>query len=88
MIEAAIVGRPVFTIAAAEFSGGQQGTLHYWYLLVENGGIVSATFPPASRTTSTDAMSATGKGRPRSIPKARVRAAAALGEPVRIEWYA
>ena len=42
MIEAAIVGRPVFTIAADEFAGGQQGTLHYWYLLTENGGIVSA----------------------------------------------
>ena len=42
MIEAAIVGRPVYTIAAEEFAGGQQGTLHYWYLLAENGGIVSA----------------------------------------------
>jgi len=41
MIEAAIVGRPVFTISAAEFAGGQQGTLHFWYLLVENGGNVS-----------------------------------------------
>jgi hypothetical protein len=41
MIEAAIVGRPVFTIAASEFAGGQQGTLHFWYLLIENGGIVS-----------------------------------------------
>ena len=41
MIEAAIVGRPVLTIAAPEFAGGQQGTLHFWYLLVEHGGIVS-----------------------------------------------
>jgi hypothetical protein len=41
MIEAAIVGRPVFTITATEFAGGQQGTLHFWYLLTENGGIVS-----------------------------------------------
>lgn len=41
MIEAAIVGRPVFTIAAPEFAGGQQGTLHFWYLLAENGGIVT-----------------------------------------------
>jgi hypothetical protein len=41
MIEAAIVGRPVFTVAAPEFSGGQQGTLHFWYLLVENGGVVT-----------------------------------------------
>ena len=41
MIEAAIVGRPVYTIAAPEFSGGQGGTLHFGYLLTENGGIVS-----------------------------------------------
>jgi hypothetical protein len=41
MIEAAIVGRPVLTIAAPEFAGGQQGTLHFWYLLVEHGGIVT-----------------------------------------------
>jgi hypothetical protein len=41
MIEAAIVGRPVLTIAAEEFLGGQQGTLHFWYLLQENGGIVA-----------------------------------------------
>jgi hypothetical protein len=40
MIEAAIVGRPVFTIAEPEFAGGQTGTLHFWYLLVENGGVV------------------------------------------------
>jgi hypothetical protein len=40
MIEAAIVGRPVLTIAAPEFAGGQQGTLHFWYLLAERGGIV------------------------------------------------
>jgi hypothetical protein len=42
MIEAAIVGRPVFTVTAPEFSGGQQGTLHFSYLLVENGGILTA----------------------------------------------
>jgi hypothetical protein len=41
MIEAAIVGRPVLTIAAPEFAGGQQGTLHFWYLLAEHGGIVT-----------------------------------------------
>jgi hypothetical protein len=41
MIEAAIVGRPVYTITAPEFSGGQGGTIHFWYLLVENGGVVS-----------------------------------------------
>jgi hypothetical protein len=41
MIEAAIVGRGVYTIAAEEFAGGQGGTLHFQYLLVEHGGIVS-----------------------------------------------
>lgn len=41
MIEAAIVGRPVHTIAAPEFAGGQGGTLHFWYLLSDHGGIVS-----------------------------------------------
>lgn len=40
MIEAAIVGRPVYTITAPEFAGGQGGTLHFWYLLAGNGGIV------------------------------------------------
>jgi hypothetical protein len=41
MIEAAIVGRGVYTIAAEEFAGGQDGTLHFHYLLAEHGGIVS-----------------------------------------------
>lgn len=43
MIEAAIVGRPVFTIAVPEFAGGQDGTLHFRYLLVNNGGVVTAS---------------------------------------------
>jgi hypothetical protein len=42
MIEAAIVGRPVFTIAAPEFTGGQSGTMHFHYLLAANGGPVTA----------------------------------------------
>jgi hypothetical protein len=41
MIEAAIVGRPVYTVAAPEFTGGQTGTLHFHYLLTENGGPVT-----------------------------------------------
>lgn len=41
MIEAAIVGRPVYTIAAPEFTGGQTGTLHFHYLLAEHGGAVT-----------------------------------------------
>ena len=42
------------------------------------GGSVSAAFEPASRTTSAPGMSATGNGNPRSMPNARVCAAAAL----------
>jgi hypothetical protein len=41
MIEAAIAGRPVYTVTTPEFAGGQGGTLHFWYLLIENGGVVS-----------------------------------------------
>ncbi len=41
MIEAGVVGRPVFTILAREFSGTQGGTLHFRYLQPENGGHVS-----------------------------------------------
>ena len=40
MIEAAIIGRPVFSIFADEFSGTQEGTIHFHYLLPENGGCV------------------------------------------------
>jgi hypothetical protein len=39
-LEAAIVGRPVLTILAPEFAEGQQGTLHFSYLLKEGGGFV------------------------------------------------
>jgi hypothetical protein len=40
MIEAAIVGRPVFSMRAEEFAGTQEGLLHFHYLLPENGGCV------------------------------------------------
>ena len=40
MIEAAIVGRPVFSIETAQFAGSQDGTLHYQHLLPENGGFL------------------------------------------------
>lgn len=47
MIEAAIVGRPVLTIQTPEFTHAQEGTLHFHYLLPENGGFlqVAADFP-------------------------------------------
>jgi hypothetical protein len=40
MIEAAIVGRPVFSMHTEEFAGTQEGTLHFHHLLPENGGCV------------------------------------------------
>jgi hypothetical protein len=40
MIEAAIVGRPVLSIETPQFAGTQNGTLHYRYLLPENGGFL------------------------------------------------
>ena len=39
-LEAGILGRPVLTILAPEFAEGQQGTLHFSYLLKEQGGFV------------------------------------------------
>ena len=40
MIEAAIVGTPVFSFLAPEFAGTQAGTIHFHHLLPENGGFV------------------------------------------------
>ncbi len=42
MVEAAIVGRPVFSVVTPEFAGTQEGTLHFHHLLPENGGCVRA----------------------------------------------
>ena len=39
-LEAGIAGRPVLTILAPEFTGGQQGTIHFHYLLKAQGGFV------------------------------------------------
>lgn len=40
MIEAAIVGRTVHAVLADEFQDTQSGTLHFRYLLAENGGFL------------------------------------------------
>ena len=47
MIEAAIVGRTVHSVLADEFQDTQSGTLHFRYLLAENGGFlrVARTLP-------------------------------------------
>jgi hypothetical protein len=40
LIEAAVVGRATYTVLAPEFTGTQEGTLHFHYLLAENGGVL------------------------------------------------
>jgi len=40
MIEAAIIGRPVFSMLAEEFAGTQEGLVHFHHLLPEHGGCV------------------------------------------------
>lgn len=40
MIEAAIAGRPVHSIMGPGSNGNQEGTLHFHYLLPENGGFL------------------------------------------------
>ncbi|HWT25610.1 MAG TPA: hypothetical protein VN213_19045, partial [Solirubrobacteraceae bacterium] len=40
MIEAGIVGRPVHTLMVPEFSGSQDGTLHFQYLTEAGGGLL------------------------------------------------
>ncbi len=42
MIEAAVVGRPVLTVTDPEFHDSQLETMHFHYLLPENGGFVRA----------------------------------------------
>jgi len=39
-IEAGIVGHPVYSIRVPEYVGTQEGTLHFHYLLSENGGLL------------------------------------------------
>jgi hypothetical protein len=41
LIEAAIVGRRTFTYRAEEAYGGQEGTLHFHYLVNDNGGALT-----------------------------------------------
>ena len=40
MIEAAILRKPVLSVVTPEFAGTQEGTLHFHYLLPENGGFL------------------------------------------------
>ena len=40
MVEAAILGKPVMSLLMEEFAATQKGTLHFHYLLPENGGFL------------------------------------------------
>ncbi len=40
MIEGAILLKPVFSVLTSEFAGTQEGTLHFRYMLPENGGFL------------------------------------------------
>lgn len=40
MIEAGILGKPVHTILASDFAGGQEQTLHFEYLRAQHGGLL------------------------------------------------
>jgi hypothetical protein len=40
LIESGIVGKSVFTLLDPQFAGTQEGTLHFHYLLEENGGFL------------------------------------------------
>ncbi|HEY2326951.1 MAG TPA: hypothetical protein VGH52_05645 [Gaiellaceae bacterium] len=40
LIEAAIVGKGVYTVLDPQFGGTQEGTLHFHHLLRENGGVL------------------------------------------------
>jgi hypothetical protein len=40
MVEAAILGKPVMSLVTEEFAATQKGTLHFHYLLPENGGFL------------------------------------------------
>jgi len=41
-IEAALIGRPVYTVLVPEFRDNQEGTLHFHYLLDERQGVLHA----------------------------------------------
>jgi hypothetical protein len=40
MVEAAILGKPVLSLMTGDFAATQEGTLHFHYLLPENGGFL------------------------------------------------
>ena len=76
MIEAGILGKPVFTIQTSEFAGGQEQTLHFHYLLARNGGLVEVAndFPGhLSQVTQVLANPAAAQERSRRFVESFVR---------------
>jgi hypothetical protein len=76
MIEAGIVGKAVYTIQTAEFAGGQEQTLHFHYLLAQNGGLVevAADLPQHLRQLSEGlAKPEVGRARSRKFIESFVR---------------
>ena len=69
MIEAAIVGRTVHSVLAPEFQDTQGGTLHFRYLLAENGGFLRVA-PLAVRNTRSRSPRRFGRLRS-AAPRAR-----------------
>jgi hypothetical protein len=64
MIEAAIDGRTVHSVLADEFKDTQGGTLHFRYLLVENGGFLRiAPDLPAHAAQVAETLASPGIGR-------------------------
>jgi hypothetical protein len=51
MIEGAILCRPVLSLVTPEFAGTQEGTLHFHYLLPENGGFLRVAHSLAEHQT-------------------------------------
>jgi hypothetical protein len=68
MIEAGILGKPVYTIQTEEFAGGQEQTLHFHYLLARNGGPVEvATGMPEHLQHLGEALANPQAGKDRSL---------------------
>jgi hypothetical protein len=75
-IEAGIVGRPVYSVRAREYVTTQEGTLHFHYLLNENGGLLhmADTLEEHARAiTSAFDRSAADENRLREFVKGFVR---------------
>ena len=62
MIEAGILDKPVFTLVMEEFTGGQEGTLHFHYLRAANGGVLHEAHGFDEHVTQLGAILRAGAG--------------------------